>query len=116
MEKNKEIEVSFVTDKQLWAELKALCSKNTQKFGHRFLIKNAATTAILNYVKGFSCNIDNCEICLGEYKNLGKRYRACLSEYKDLKERYKTMKIGFIGLAIAFVLSCTYQLLNYLGV
>jgi hypothetical protein len=106
MEKNEKIEVSFVTDKQLWMDLKALCSKKkeifkglkTPKFGHRFLIKDAATEAIRNYV------------------HPRQYFNDSLKEYRVIKERYKTMKIGFILLATSFVLFCTANLLKYLGV
>lgn len=53
MEENKEIEVSFVTDKELWAELKQYCRKKTKQSGRRALIKTAATNAIRFYMEDY---------------------------------------------------------------
>lgn len=115
MEKNKEIEVSFVTDKQLWAELKEFCREKTKQSGERTLIKTEATNAIRYFLKDdkFESGFNK---AVSVNNRIYKRYNTCLSEYKSLKIKYKTMKIGFILLAVSFVLSCTYQLLNYLGV
>jgi len=53
MEENKEIEVSFVTDKELWAELKEFCRKKTKQSGSRVLIKTVATNAIRFYMEDY---------------------------------------------------------------
>ena len=165
MEENKEIDVSFVTDKQLWAGFKEFCREKTNQSGERTLIKTEATNAIRFYMEDYKklgqflavggglflavgggffvkagefVNLSSSGVCdeitdinknevlqkgliegdwvqLRDLK-LADRYNLCLSEYKYLKRKYKTMKIGFILLAVSFVLSCTYQLLNYLGV
>ena len=70
-EENKEIEVSFKTDKQLWADLNQFCRKKTKQLGSRVLIKTVATNSIRDFLK----QDDKFYVCLGEYKSLKRRYK-----------------------------------------
>jgi len=104
MKKNKEIEVSFRTDKELWAELKAFCRFHTQKSGGKVLIKSIATFAIHRFISRT------------KNKGISSYGGYCLSEYKSLKKNYKNAIFAIWVLGINSVLNCAYLLLNYLGV
>jgi|ETNvirnome_2_300_1030623.scaffolds.fasta_scaffold00089_12 hypothetical protein len=116
MEKNEEIEVSFVTDNELWAELKEFCREKTKQSGERILIKNAATEAIRRYLRATKNNGQAYHSYDSNKLYLNKRYLACLGEYKSLKRknRYAIYAIAFLG--IHFVLNCMILLSRYLGV
>tara|TARA_R100001530_G_scaffold123099_1_gene90955 strand:- start:682 stop:1056 length:375 start_codon:yes stop_codon:yes gene_type:complete len=124
MEKNEKIEVSFVTDKQLWMDLKALCSKKkeifkglkTPKFGHRFLIKDAATEAIRRYLRATENNGQAYHSYDSNKLYLNKRYLSCLGEYKSLKKKYKYAIYALCLIGTPFVLNCIILLSRYLGV
>jgi|10_taG_2_1085330.scaffolds.fasta_scaffold01260_15 hypothetical protein len=98
MEENKEIEVSFKTDKQLWADLKQFCRKKTKQSGSRVLIKTVATNSIRDFLK----QDDKFYVCLWEYKYLKRKYR------------YAIYAIWLLG--INFILDCIIFLSRYLGV
>ena len=112
MEENKEIEVSFVTDKELWAELKEFCRKKTKQSGSRVLIKTVDTNAIDEFIQGYK-NLDGFYQTESVNTRIYKKYDACLGEYKSLKRSYKMLVICFWSFnCILLVVT----LLAYLGV
>jgi len=116
MEKNEEIEVSFVTDKQLWADLKAFCRLHTQKSGGKVLIKSIATFAIRRYLRATKNNGKAYHSYDSNKLYLNKRYLTCLGEYKSLKKKYKYAIYALCLIGIPFVLNCIILLSRYLGV
>jgi hypothetical protein len=103
-----EIEVSFVTDKQLWAGLKEFCRKKTKQSGERTLIKTVATNSIRDFLED-----DKFE---SGFNKVVSGYNTCLSEYKSLKRKYRYAIYAIWLLGINFILDCIIFLSRYLGV
>ena len=116
MEENKEIEVSFVTDKELWAELKEFCREKTKQSGERTLIKSAATEAIRGFISATKNNGQAYHSYDSNKLYLNKRYLTCLGEYKSLKKKYKYAIYALCLIGTPFVLNCLILLSRYLGV
>ena len=76
MEKNKEIDVSFKTDKQLWADFKEFCREKTKQSGERTLIKTVATNAIRFYMEDYNN--------LGQFFSIGGGFFVRAGEFVNL--------------------------------
>lgn len=84
MEENKEIEVSFKTDKQLWADLKQFCRKKTKQSGSRVLIKTAATNAIRFYMEHYENGLKLNNTKLGQFLAVGGGFFVKAGEVVNL--------------------------------
>jgi len=84
MKKNKEIEVSFRTDKELWAELKESCREKTKQSGERTLIKTAATNAIRFYMEHYENGLRRDNTKLGQFLAVGGGFFVKAGEFVNL--------------------------------